>query len=551
MPAINFKKIILYFTLTGLVLTLWDAWQHEHIETKSVIRKANTFSALTESSDELTPLVLERQGKGVTPQTPEDRLVHVKTNVLDVKIDTLGGDIVEVNLPAYRKTFKSNNDSPIQILSNNQENFYISQSGLLSKTGSQIPLQYSSTKKNYILEDKKEKLVVILKGCAENNLCVTKNYEFLPNQYAIQINQIIHNTSSNPWVGQTYGQIQYRKPVKTGSSHALGLNTYTGAAFYTVDKPYTKLSYQSMEEKNLDESVEGGWLALQQRYFLSAWVPDKQEKNRYFSRFSSNEIYTLGFLGPIMELQPGDEKITTAKFYVGPESTSNLKVLAKGLDLTIDYGWLWIISMGIFWVMQHIYRIVGNWGWSIILVTVFIKLIFFKLSETSYRSMAKMKKFQPRIAELKQRYGNDKQQLSKATIELYRKEKINPLGGCLPFIVQIPVFIALYYVLIESVELRHAPFVFWIQDLSSKDPYFILPVLMGISMLVQQKLNPPPADPVQAKVMMLLPVMFTIFFIGFPSGLVLYWIVNNCLSILQQWYITSRIEKGYLSNARK
>lgn len=543
MPTINLKKIILYFALTGLVLTLWDTWQHEHIKVKPV----------SMSSVELTPssLVLGQEGAQTDLQVSEGRIVHVKTNVLDLKINTLGGDIIEVNLPAYKKTFKSVNDSPIQILSNHPESFYISQSGLVSNIGSQIPLQYSSTKTNYTLEKAQEKLVVTLKGCAENNLCVTKNYEFLPDQYAIQIKQVIRNTSSNPWVGQAYGQIQYRKPPKTGSSGALGLNTYTGAAFYTPDKPYTKLSYQSMEEKNLDESVEGGWIALQQRYFLSAWIPDKQEKNRYFSRVSSNGIYTLGFLGPIIELKPGDEKVSTAKFYVGPESTANLKTLAKGLDLTIDYGWLWIISMGIFWVMQHIYRFVGNWGWSIILVTILIKLIFFKLSETSYRSMAKMKKFQPRIAELKQRYGNDKQQLSKATIELYRKEKINPLGGCLPFIVQIPVFIALYYVLIESVELRHAPFMFWIQDLSSKDPYFILPVLMGISMLIQQKLNPPPADPVQAKVMMLLPVIFTIFFIGFPSGLVLYWIVNNCLSILQQWYITSRIEKGYLSNARK
>lgn len=532
MQAINFKKIILYFALTGLILTLWDAWQSEHIKVKSVATDPSPAKLI---ASPLSQTDLE---------VPEDRIVHVKTNVLDLKIDTLGGDIIEVNLPAYKKTLKSTDDSPIQILSNNSEKFYISQSGFINKTGSQIPLQYSSARTNYVLDKNQEKLVVVLKGCAEDSLCVTKNYEFLPNQYAIQIKQVIHNTSSSPWVGQMYGQIQYRKPPKLGVSSSLGLNTYTGAAFYTPDKPYTKLSYQSMEEKNLDESVEGGWIALQQHYFLSAWVPDKQEKNRYFSRISSNGIYTIGFLGPVMEIKSGDEKITDAKFYVGPENTANLKILAKGLDLTIDYGWLWIISMGIFWVMQHIYQFVGNWGWSIILVTVLIKLIFFKLSEASYRSMAKMKKFQPRIAELKQRYGNDKQQLSKATIELYRKEKINPLGGCLPFIVQIPVFIALYYVLIESVELRHAPFVFWLQDLSSKDPYFILPVLMGISMLIQQKLNPPPADPVQAKVMMLLPVIFTLFFIAFPSGLVLYWIVNNCLSILQQWYITSRIEKA-------
>ena len=540
----NFKKIILYFVLTGLVLTLWDTWQHEHNAPKAVVGKPNALSTLSASAEATSPILGQAQEGGKpNQQALKDRVVHVQTDVLDIKIDTLGGDIIEANLPAYRKTFKSANDS-IQILSSNPENFYISQSGLFSKAGLHLPIQYSSAKTNYILEKDQKNLLVTLKGCTKDNVCITKNYEFFPNQYTIQVEQIIHNVSSSLWIGQTYGQIQYQKPPKTGSFGAFGLNTYTGAAFYTQAKPYTKLSYETIEEKDLDESVDGGWIALQQRYFLSVWIPDKQEKNRYFSHVSPNGIYTLGFLGPMIELQPGKEKIVTAKFYVGPENTDNLKALAKGLDLTIDYGWLWIISMGIFWLMKHIHRFVGNWGWSIVLITVLIKLIFFKLSETSYRSMAKMRKFQPRIIELKERYGNDKQQLSKATIELYRKEKINPLGGCFPFIVQIPVFIALYYVLIESVELRHAPFIFWIQDLSSKDPYFILPVLMGISMLIQQRLNPAPTDPVQAKVMMLLPVIFTIFFIGFPSGLVLYWLVNSCLSILQQWYITYRIEKS-------
>ena len=536
MPIINLKKIILYFALTGLILTLWDAWQSEHIVKKtqeSVVNRKNNI--LT------TPIKYKNQEEN--KELSADSIVHVKTNVLDVKINTIDGSFIKVELPFYKKTLNSTHDF-VQILNNDSENFYISQNGVLDKSGLQIPLQYSSEKKDYILGKDEKNLAVILKGCDESSLCVTRNYEFLPGRYDIQVNQVIRNNSPKIWSGQTFGQIQYRKPPKLSSSGIFGLNTYTGSAFYTPDKPYTKLSYETMEAKNLDETVDGGWLAFQQRYFLSAWIPDKQEKNRYFSRVSDNGIYTLGFVGPVIELRPGEEKIEAAKFYVGPENTNNLKALAKGLDLTIDYGWLWIISMGIFWVMQHIYKFIGNWGWSIILITVLIKIIFFKLSEVSYRSMAKMKKFQPRIIELKERYANDKQQLSKATIELYRKEKINPLGGCLPFIVQIPVFIALYYVLIESVELRHAPFVFWIQDLSSKDPYFILPILMGISMFIQQRLNPPPADPVQAKVMMLLPVMFTVFFINFPSGLVLYWIVNNCLSILQQWYITSRIEKG-------
>lgn len=538
MSAINLKKIILYFALAGLLLTLWDAWQQEH----HVASKARAIS-----SETTTPVLMQEQETGkVDKPIPEERIIRVKTDVLDVKIDSLNGDIIEANLLAYKKASKSSNDF-VRILSKNPEDFYISQSGLLNKSGSPLSIQYSSAKTNYLLEKDQKELVLSLKGCSENNICVIKNYEFFPGQYTISLTQVIRNDSSTPWAGQSYEQLQYRKPSKNSSFGLFGLNTYSGAAYYTPAKPYTKLSFETMQEKNLDETIEGGWLAMQQRYFLSAWIPDNQTQNRYFTRVSPDGIYTLGFFGPMLELEPSAEKTLSAKFYVGPEDTANLKALAKGLDLTIDYGWLWIISNAIFWVMKQIHRVVGNWGWSIVLITLLIKLIFFKLSETSYRSMAKMRQFQPRIMELKERYGNDKQQLSKATIELYRKEKINPLGGCLPFLVQIPVFIALYYVLIESVELRHAPFMLWIQDLSSKDPYFILPVLMGISMLIQQRLNPPPTDPVQAKVMMLLPIIFTIFFIGFPSGLVLYWLVNSCLSILQQWYITSRIEK----NARK
>jgi YidC/Oxa1 family membrane protein insertase len=299
-----------------------------------------------------------------------------------------------------------------------------------------------------------------------------------------------------------------------------------------------------MEEKNLNTFVEGGWLAVQQRYFITAWIPEKKQQNHYYSKVGPNNLFTIGSIGSTLHVRPGKTANIYSTLYLGPEIASDLKPLAKGLDLTIDYGWLFIFSNAIFWLMSKIYSVVGNWGWSIILVTLLIKSAFYKLSESSFRSMAKMRKLQPRMEALKTQYGNDKQKLSQETMKLYKTEKANPLGGCLPMIVQIPVFIALYYVLIESVQLRQAPFMFWIQDLSTKDPYYILPVLMGLSMFLQQKLSPAPTDPTHAKAMMALPVVFSLFLMNFPSGLVLYWLVNNCLQVLQQWYITRRIEKG-------
>jgi YidC/Oxa1 family membrane protein insertase len=295
-----------------------------------------------------------------------------------------------------------------------------------------------------------------------------------------------------------------------------------------------------MEKEKLDRSIKGGWLAMQQRYFLSSWIPNQEGTYHYFSA-AQDKVYTIGLVDNSLQI-PAREKMTTGmKLYVGPEIVEDLKPLAKGLDLTIDYGWLWPISITLMWLMKFIYKFIGNWGWAIILLTVLIKAVFYKLSETSCCSMAKMKELAPKVQALKERFGDDRQKLSQATMELYRKEKINPLGGCLPMLVQIPFFIALYYVLIGAVELRQAPFIFWIHDLSVRDPFFVLPVLNGLTMFLQQKLTPSSPDPAQQKMMMLMPLLFTVFFISFPAGLVLYWLVNSGLSVLQQWYITNKI----------
>jgi YidC/Oxa1 family membrane protein insertase len=320
------------------------------------------------------------------------------------------------------------------------------------------------------------------------------------------------------------------------------LYTYTGGAIYTPEEKYEKISFEDMESSKLSMEVKGGWVGMLQHYFLGAWVPPAEETDHFYSNVLPGQRYVLGAYTPSISLAAGGSHIFSSGFVAGPKLQDELEAIAPGLDLTVDYGWLTVLAKPIFWLLKSIQGVVLNWGWSIILLTLIIKLVFFKLSETSYKSMANMRKMTPRIQALKDRYGDDKQRLNQAMMEMYKKEKINPLGGCLPILVQIPVFIALYWVLLESVELRQAPWILWLQDLSIKDPYYVLPIIMGISMFIQQKLNPAPPDPMQAKIMMSLPFVFTIFFAFFPSGLVLYWVTNNILSIAQQWYITRQIE---------
>ena len=477
----------------------------------------------------------------ISQEAPESRLVHVKTDVLDVIIDRKGGNIVGAKLLKYLEEYEGS--EPVQILDDSPDNIYVAQSGLLGKFGPDTQegqAVFKAPRQDYVMSEGQNDLSVDL-SWKKNGVNITKIFRFNRGKYDFAVDYAIDNQSSKEWKGNFYAQIRRHKEGKKGK---FGLNTYQGPAISSPAKPYEKIRYKKMDKQDLSRSIEGGWVASQQRYFVTAWVPNQKQTNHYFSRADGKGVYTLGFVGPELKVAPGTKATEGGKFYVGPELEENLKPLAPHLELTIDYGWLWMVSSAIFWVMSKIYSVIGNWGWSIILVTLLIKLAFYKLSATSYRSMAKMRDLQPRLELLKQRYGKDKQKMSKATMELYRTEKVNPLGGCLPMLIQIPVFIALYYVLIESIHLRHAPFVLWIHDLSSKDPYYILPVLMGVSMFLQQLLNPPPPDPMQAKLMKYgMPIFFTVFFMQFPSGLVLYWLANNCLSILQQWYIMKKFSK--------
>ncbi|MEJ2693481.1 MAG: membrane protein insertase YidC, partial [Candidatus Thiodiazotropha sp.] len=343
------------------------------------------------------------------------------------------------------------------------------------------------------------------------------------------------------WSVRDYGQLQRTKPEDNSSGFTT--YTYTGGVIYNPSDKYDKVKFDDIEEKTLSVDSDHGWLAMIQHYFLSAWIPPKDQIEHYYSSALPGGKYVLGSYSPMVTVAPGQQQSLSRQLFVGPKLQDRLESIAQGLELTVDYGWLTVIAKPIFWLLETIHDLLGNWGWSIIVLTLIIKAAFYKLSETSYKSMANMRKLTPRLQALRDRYGDDKQRLNQAMMEMYKKEKINPLGGCLPILVQIPVFIALYWVLLETVEMRQAPWILWIQSLSDKDPYFILPLVMGVSMFVQQKLNPAPPDPMQAKIMMMLPFVFTVFFAFFPAGLVLYWVVNNLVSILQQWYITRKIEK--------
>ena len=500
-------------------------------------------SATTEGNADDVPAVAGQQQASALPASaPSSQLIRVRTDVLDLAIDPRGGDIVELHLPQYPRR-QDRPDVPFQLFERSGERTYEAQSGLIGDgpdKASGRP-QYSSEKTEYRLAEGQDELVVDLNYSADG-VNYTKRFTLERGNYALKVNYLIDNQSEKPWTGYLFGQLKRDNSGDPSSSTATGTATYLGAALWTKDEPYRKVSMGDMDESNLRESVQGGWIAWLQHYFVTAWIPQADDTNQVQTRKDSQGNYIIGFTGPAVSVPAGAQGETGATLYAGPKSQDKLEELSPGLRLTVDYGILWFIAQPIFWLLENIHALLGNWGWSIIVLTIVIKLAFFPLSAASYRSMARMRAVSPKMQALKEQHGDDRQKMSQAMMELYKKEKINPLGGCLPILVQMPVFLALYWVLLESVEMRQAPWMFWITDLSIKDPFFILPIIMGVTMFIQQQLNPTPPDPMQARVMKLLPIIFTFFFLWFPAGLVLYWVVNNVLSIAQQWYITRKIE---------
>ncbi len=477
---------------------------------------------------------------------PAGSTVRVNTDVLRLDINLLGGDITGAALPKYLASL--NSDQPFVLLEDNPQRVYIAQSGLIGKNGTDTANgrpKFTTSQASYTLEDNADELTVDLLFEQANGARIIKRFTFKRGDYLVAVEYLVDNQSAESWSGSFYAQLKRDSSTDPAAeTTGMGMQPFLGVATMTNEKPYLKIRFDDLREEPLNTTVDGGWVAIVQHYFISAWIPGNPGQYHYSTKVTSNNDNLIRYTGSELTVGPGQTGQFNSQFYAGPKDQYRLKEIAPGLDLTVDYGWLWWIAQPLFWILTQIHKLVGNWGWSIILLTVLVKAVFFPLSAASYRSMAKMRMVAPKMTQIRELYADDKQKQSQEMMALYQKEKVNPLGGCLPILVQMPVFIALYWVLMESVELRHAPWLGWIKDLSTMDPYYILPLIMGVSMFVQQKLNPPPPDPMQAKIMTWMPVFFTFFFLWFPAGLVLYWVVNNLLSILQQWLITRKMESA-------
>ena len=476
------------------------------------------------------------------------RIITVHTDVLEVKIDLVGGDVVGAALKNYPKTLDDPSD-PFVLLERNATRTYVAQSGLVGPDGidQKERATYRAERDVYELSGSEPLEVTIEHVGSDSALRVTKSFLFSPGSHTVTVNQTISNSSAVSAQVTPFVQLKRdSSPAPVASDAGMGMQPFLGSALTQPDQRFTKFDFEDMAEDPFRADLTGGWIAMLQHYFVSAWVPDPNSTYRFRTRQTQSGDNIIGYTGPALAVAPGETVVVSNQLYVGPKNQSVLADLSTHLDLVVDYGWLWWIAQPLFWLLTVIQGVVVNWGVAIICLTLLVKLAFFQLSAAGYKSMARMRKVQPRIMAIREEYANDKAKQSQAMMELYKKEKINPLGGCFPILVQMPVFIALYWVLMESVELRQAPFALWIHDLSVMDPYFVLPILMGASMYFMQKLNPAPPDPMQAKIMQWMPIVFTFFFLWFPAGLVLYWLCNNLLSMAQQYLINRRIESGAL-----
>ncbi len=545
------QRLLQFLALGMILLLIWSAWERDY-GTRAPTEETVVQEERDEDSDVFVPDDLGEEDAPeraeARPGDPEDpdldaRSIRVTTDLLDLEINTRGGEISRVDLLQY--AVSTRDDTPLRLMSDAPNELFIARAGLVTRNGSEGPGTrgiYRVDGDRFELAEGEDRVVVPLVWESEDGLRVTKRYTFHRDSYLIDVEHIVENPAENDI--RASQQVFLRRSSDVGDGTSWFIYTYTGGVLHTPDNRYQKISFSDMASSPLSQDVENGWLAMIQHYFLGAWIPPRDETRRYWTADRGNNVFDFGMNTFWRTVPAGGEATFSSQLFVGPKEQDRLAAAADHLQLTVDYGWLDIISRPLFIALSWIHSVVGNWGWSIILLTLAIKLVFFPLSDKSYRSMARMRKLQPRMQQLKERYGDDRQALNQAMMKMYKEEKINPLGGCLPILIQIPVFIALYWVLLESVELRHADFMLWLNDLSSPDPFFVLPLLMGISMFVQQKLNPAPIDPIQQKIMMTLPFVFTVFFAFFPAGLVLYWVVNNVLSIAQQYVITRRIERG-------
>ena len=489
----------------------------------SVNQEINPFSVLLDDSDTF----------------------NFSTNALDLVVSADGGDIISASLPKFPIRLDTPNQ-PFRLLENNNLRRYVAQSGLIGPDG----IDASGNRARYESQgvtnngDGSHTLTLAWTGSDQLGMQVYKRFTAHDDRYDVDVSFDIRNGGSSVASVTSFAQLKRDNTRAPDGNKGFGVSPYLGAALTQPEERYTKLSFSDLKDKPFSKQLPAGWVAILQHYFVSAWIPSQQASHDYFASQLSNGDNVIGYKNQSVDIAPGSEATIQQTLYVGPKDQVALAALAENLDLVIDYGWLWWLAQPLFWLLTLIQQFVINWGLAIIALTIVIKLLFFRLSAASYKSMAKMRTVQPKIQSIRDQYADDKAKQQQAMMELWKKEKINPMGGCLPMLIQMPVFIALYWVLLESVELRHAPFFLWIEDLSAMDPYFVLPILMGISMWLMQRLNPAPPDPIQAKIMMYMPIAFTFLMMWFPAGLVLYWLCNNLLSFAQQYVVTRQIEQA-------
>ena len=565
-------RFILVVTFSMLIFMLWQAWEQDYGPKPEVAAIVNPEGA--KSKEDLPISATPEQALSASKEpvlttnttlAAVAKTVKVKTDVIALEIDLQGGTVTNLDLLNY-PIEKSNTvvDSlrkmigmevlkassvPVRLFNNNPENIFIAQSGLIADSGSANASDhytvFKSEQDSYALQPGQDSMQVPLTWTDNNGLVITKLFTFKRGNYEIVLEQNVKNNTGKVWAGRQYSQL-LRTPDTTSKGNMLtgGMRAYNGGVIYTEKNKYQKVSFDDMADETLDVVSKGGWTAMIQHYFASAWIPPVDQENHFYTKELKDGRYVIGTYSPSVSVEANSTANFSSQLFAGPKIQPMMEKVATGLELTVDYSVLTFIGKPIYWLLNKIHSFIGNWGVAIIGVTFCIKLLFFPLSQASFKSMAKMRKVQPRLKELQERYADDRPRFNNEMMALYKKEKVNPLGGCLPILIQIPVFMALYWVLSETIEFRQAPFMLWIQDLSIQDPFYILPIIMGISMKIQQSLNPAPIDPIQAKVMKMFPIVFTVFFLFFPAGLVLYWVINNTLSIIQQTYITKQIEKA-------
>ncbi|HZH05590.1 MAG TPA: membrane protein insertase YidC [Lautropia sp.] len=561
------QRTILWVIFVMSLLFLWDSWQ-KHNGRQSLFGGPPPSSQSAPGAGGLPAQPGQSSGAGdaTIPSAPTapasgaagqagqpvasapasvaatGRLIRMQNDVMLMDVDTMGGQIRRVELLKHREESNRKDSGNLLMLSSEPGRVFLAQTGLVGAEGlpnHNVPMTVVSQAPDAAAPAGTAELVMASEGGGAR---VERRYRLLPGSYEIQVETRVANQSEKPLSPTLYMQLTRDGNPAPGASGMY--STYTGPVVYTEAEKFQKVDFTEIEKGKAKHSARGdnGWVGIIQHYFATAWVPKQGVQREYYTRRIENNLYSVGALEPLGQIAPGQTVTNEATLFVGPQDHQILERVAPGLELVRDYGWLTAIAKPLFWLLEALHQIVGNWGWAIVLLTILVKLAFFPLQAASYRSMAKMKKVTPKLTALRERYGSDRVKMNQAMMELYKTEKINPLGGCLPIVVQIPVFIALYWVLLASVEIRNAPWIGWIQDLSTPDPWFILPVIMAATMFVQTRLNPTPPDPLQAKMMLWMPLIFSVMFFFFPAGLVLYWVVSNLFSIAQQWVITRRIE---------